>query len=454
MHNCAGLFVEPSATHHEWSRHLEGLSQAELREHVRLIRTGAGELGVWERGGYIPLQPFVVSAAANRLLHDVGRQLQDLLISHALDRAGGDLARLADIAEWPHDDRWFLGAKQPLAHAVGSRRADMFVADGRPQFLEFNFGTCLNGGVSSAVLSSTLLSTPLGSRLRSARAIGYGSFLDNLVRWVRRELPGNSPRVALLAVPSDGDEGSIRWAEHHQACFAAYGIPSDLVPISEAEVVDGALTWCGNRYQGAIRYFMVTPKVACHLGFIAAMEHAERTTLFGGYLSQLFTSKALLADLYQDDRLSADQRRLLDYIPWMARLREGPARRGEEQVDPVEWAQANREHAVLKPSNLFGSRGVVVGHLTPEADWRSALEAAVKAGGHVVQELVHPDAWQAMYWHIESESLVKVESPALLGPYVVDGADGGAYTRHPITGTEDDLLGGGHDISLGCVMSA
>lgn len=184
-------------------------------------------------------------------------------------------------------------------------------------------------------------------------------------------------------------------------------MPCDFVPIEEAEIVGGSLTWHGKCYGGAVRYFMVTPKAADHLDFIIALEHAADTALFGAYLSQLFTSKALLADL-----------------------------------------------AVLKPSNLFGSRGVVVGHLVSESDWRDAIDTAVQEGDHIVQELVRPDSWTNVYWHLDSESLVSVDSPVLLGPYVVDGAAGGGYTKQPITGTEDDLLSPGRDLSLGCVMFA
>lgn len=189
---------------------------------------------------------------------------------------------------------WFLTGKLSLAEVLGSSRADVFVADGRPQFLEFNFGTCLNGGTTSSVLSSALLKTQLGAEFTRTHQVAYGSHLGNLVRWVRRQLPRQSPRVALLGITGDGDEGSLRWAEHHAANFAPLGVACDFVPIDEAELVDGSLTWRGKRYDGAIRYFMITPKIADYLDFIIALESAESTMLFGGYVAQLFSSKGLL----------------------------------------------------------------------------------------------------------------------------------------------------------------
>jgi hypothetical protein len=53
--------------------------------------------------------------------------------------------------------------------------------------------------------------------------------------------------------------------------FASHGLACDFVPIEEAGIVDGWLAWRGRRYQGAVRYFMVTPKVADQLDFIIAL---------------------------------------------------------------------------------------------------------------------------------------------------------------------------------------
>ena len=443
-----------SSAHRNWSEDLSKLPTPQLHEQARYIEELASELGVWERGGYVPLQPFVVTAGAGALLRDVCAQIKQLLVDYATSRAGGDLHRLADMVGWPDDQRWFLGAKRPLADALGSARSDVFISAGQPRILELNIGTCVNGGTTSAVLSTALLGSPVGSRIRSAYGLTAGSYLDTMVAWVRRRLPGGSPRVALLAFSKQGDEGSLKWADDQAARFAPHGIACDFVPVDGADIVGGSLCWHGTRYDVAIRYFMVSPEVAAeHLDFLTALEHAAGTVLLGSYVSQVFTSKNLLADLYQDDQLTSTQRRLLDYVPWTARLNR-PARRGQERVDPAEWAACNREDAVLKPANLYGSRGIVVGHRTAETDWRTAIDTALGAGDYVVQELVRPDSWSSCYWHRESSTLVTVDSPALLGPFQIDGADGGVHVRHPITGNEDDLLGFDRPISLGCVAVA
>lgn len=441
-----------SLAHRDWSRRLTELRGDELREQVRHVMASAAELGVWERGGYVPLQPFIVGAAASNLVYGIGSQLRELQIGHALSRVGGDLNRLADIAEW-RDECWFLRTGRPLADALGAARSDIFISGGRPNFLEINIGTCLTGATTSSVLSTALLESPVGVEMRRAHHIRASSYLDALSHWIQQRYSADSPNVALLAYPDQGDEGSLQWVAEHATRLAAHGIPCDFVPVGEGEIVNNALCWQGKRYGLAIRYFMVPPE-ADNLDFFRALEGATDTVLLGSYVAQLFASKNLLADLYQDDRLTASQRRVLDHVPWIARLTPGFARRGAGRVDPVEWAAANREHAVLKPGNLFGSRGLVVGRLASEPEWRGALEAAVREGGYVVQELVRPDTWPNVYWHIESETLVNVDTPVLLGPFVVDGADGGVYTQQPIKGTEDELRDPNREVSLGCVASA
>ncbi|MGW4210343.1 hypothetical protein ACWEIJ_20305 [Lentzea sp. NPDC004789] len=450
----AGPPLELSSAHGEWMRRLGELPGERLREQVNHIVRSASELGIWERGGYVPLHPFIVSNAAEERFHDVGQRLKQLQIDHALSSADGDLHRLADAAEWPEDERWFLGTGRPLADALGAARSDVFVSGGRPYFLEINIGTCLNGAVSSSALSDALVGSPVGVEMAGTHDLRSSSYLDELVRWVRERCPGESPEVALLAFADQGDEGALTWADEHATRFAAHGIPCEFVPVDEAEIIGNTLVWRGKRYGVAIRYFMVRPEVAAHLDFFRALEHATGTVLLGSYVAQLFASKGLLADLYQNDRLTTAQRDLLTHVPWIARLKNSHARKGDDVVDPVEWAANNRERAVLKPNNLSGSRGLVIGDLTPESGWLDAVHKAVGDGDYVVQELVRPDSWAAAYWHTESETLMTVESPVLLGPFGINGTDGGCYAQQPIKGTEADLIGRDRLVSVGCMMSA
>ncbi|MGW4210367.1 hypothetical protein ACWEIJ_20430 [Lentzea sp. NPDC004789] len=447
----AGDVVRLGEAHDGWSARLD---EIDPRAHADAVRAGAAELGVWAHGGHVPMQPFVLPGPAMTALHDIGAGLQDLLIRHALDACGGDLVELAGIAGLTDSERWFLPSARPLPEALGCRRADVFVEAGRPRFLELNFGTCLNGTTAAPVLASTLLGTETGRAERRTRNLRTDSFFAARLRWLR-DNGADGHRVALLGFAASGDEGSLRAFEEEAAYFATHGVACDFVPVEEAEVIRGSLVWRGKAYGAAIRYFMASPKaLAGYADFFVALEQATGTILFGAYVSQLFTSKTLLADLVCDPRLSDAERALVDHVPWTARLRPGAVRRGGGTADPVEWAEGNRTRAVVKPANLYGSRGVVLGPSVTDDEWLTAVRDAVTEGGYVVQELVVPDPWRTRYWDSVADAPVEVTSPVLLGPFVVGGRSGGCFAQQPITGTAEDLLRPGNGLSFGVAVSA
>jgi hypothetical protein len=445
--------VTTGQAHEGWSEHLDGLSDTDLRAHADAVRAGAAELGVWEHGGHVPLQPFVLTRKAMAALHRVGTELQELLVQYALDACDGDTQRLADIAGLTEAQRWFLPSTRPLPEALGCLRSDVLVEAGQPKFLEVNFGTCLNGAAAAPVLATTLLGTDVGRAQRRARDLHAESFYAARLHWLR-ENGAHAGRVALLGFAATGDEGSLRGFDEETAYFATHGIACDFVPVEEADISAGALTWQGKRYDAAIRYFMATPTVmADYLDFFVALERATATVLYGAYVSQLFTSKLLLADLRCDPRLTSTQRDLLDHVPWVARLRPGAVPCDNGSRDPVEWAEHHRERAVLKPANLHGSRGVVLGPAVTEAEWRCALQDAVADGSYVVQQLVVPDLWQSRYWNIAADTAVGITAPVLLGPFVVGGRSGGCFAQQPITGRSEDLLHPKNGRSFGVAVS-
>ncbi|MFD0800041.1 hypothetical protein ACFQZU_01740 [Streptomonospora algeriensis] len=417
------------------------------------MRESAAELGTWRRGGYVPLQPFVLDSRALDFMRGVGARLQKLLRDHALDACGGDIGKLADLAALSDEERWFVDSGRPLEEALGCLRSDVLVSGGRPCFLEFNFGTCLNGTTAAPVLADALMNTPLGRQMRQRNSLSARSFFAARSDWARTHT-GPADSVALVGLAQEGDEGSLRAFHAESDYFAAHGIPCDFVPVEEAEIADNALWWRGKRYAVAVRYFMANARVRRdHMDFVVALEHATGTKLLGSYASQLFTSKALLADLCCDQRLNEEQRSLLSFVPWTARLEPEPVTRHGERIDPIEWAAQHREEAVLKPYNLFGGRGVVMGSAMGDGQWRETLDSAVREGGHVVQERVRVDSWATRYWNQEADSVETVESPVLLGPYSVEGADGGCFAQQPIHGEAEALLDKQHALSFGTVVS-
>jgi histidinol-phosphate aminotransferase len=132
-------------------------------------------------------------------------------------------------------------------------------------------------------------------------------------------------------------------------------------------------------------------------------------------------------------------------LPWTRMVRPGPVTlENGERVDLVEYAAAHQHDLVLKPTLMFGGRGVVLGWepgLTAE-QWRQQITAAVD-GPYIVQRRIRPVAelfpdengdlqpWNVlwgMFTGVNGYGGTRARAtPAAGGDIVMNGANG-AYT--------------------------
>ncbi len=404
------------------------------------IQERCGSLGVWQRGGLIPIHPMVGTRGWISRLAGLTGELADLLVSRSLARANGDLGAVATAAGLRADESWKYRSGRPLRDALGMFRADVIVSGGVPRFLEFNFGTCLNGIASTSLLQQAYfngISVLPESTLKSRQPT---TVLNARAAWVKHSLaPGQSCGVVGFA--AEGDEGSLRVFHADVLALRKAGVQSDFVPAENSMITDAGLEHDGRVFQGALRYFLLGSRYEkSRPGFAEALESAQGVKLIGASAYEIFTSKLLLADLCCDESLSRAERDLVSHIPWTARAIDARVPRRGEMIEPLVWAERNRERTVLKPGRGAGSRGVLFGAATSESAWRQALERAANEGGWVMQERVDGDRSPMAYWDSDSCEVRSVNQPALLGPFVVDGVYAGCYTRHATTDAVDGLV--------------
>jgi uncharacterized circularly permuted ATP-grasp superfamily protein len=99
-------------------------------------------------------------------------------------------------------------------------------------------------------------------------------------------------------------------------------------------------------------------------------------------------SLAVLGDERNEHLFSADERRAVDaHVPWTRVVEERRTRFHGEEVDLLPWAEANRERLVLKPNDDYGGRGIVLGWLVSDDEWRGALKTALETP-YVLQERI------------------------------------------------------------------
>jgi hypothetical protein len=88
---------------------------------------------------------------------------------------------------------------------------------------------------------------------------------------------------------------------------------------------------------------------------------------------------------------------LLRRIPWTRRVREGMTMRRGQRVDLLPFAAEHRNNLVLKPSSLFGGKGIVLGWQVDAREWNLRLGAALDSPW-VIQERVAASLQEFPLW--------------------------------------------------------
>jgi hypothetical protein len=127
-------------------------------------------------------------------------------------------------------------------------------------------------------------------------------------------------------------------------------------------------------------------------------------------------------------------------VPWTRRLREGNTSHRGRTIDLLPYVRAHRADFVLKPSDSYGGRGVVLGSALDASGWDSALERCSR-GDHVVQQALRPqvlefpifdaNGWAMRPMHVDTD------------PFVIDGHVEGAMVRLSDSPIVNVTAGGG-----------
>jgi hypothetical protein len=100
------------------------------------------------------------------------------------------------------------------------------------------------------------------------------------------------------------------------------------------------------------------------------------------------TSLAVLSDERNQDLFDAEESRAIDeHIPWTRTVEERHTLHGGKPVDLIPYILKYKERFVLKPSDEYGGKGIVLGWLADQQEWEKAIVIGLQSP-HIVQERV------------------------------------------------------------------
>jgi hypothetical protein len=276
-----------------------------------------------------------------------------------------------------------------------SRLDAFFVDDGAGvKFTEYNAETPAGGAYNDA-LTDVFLGLPVMRdflrrfQLRPLPVMHsvMHCLLDAFAQWRRTS---EAPRVAILdwrEVPTYSE--FVLFGDY----FGRHGIPCAIVDPRELEYSNGRL------HAGDFTITLIYKRVL--LSELIEREGEDSTTIravrdgavcmvnpFACKILHKKTSLAVLSDERNAALFSEEERQAIDeHIPWTRRVEERTTTAAGESVDLLPFVEEHRERLVLKPSDEYGGKGIVLGWEATADEWNAAMRAALSEP-YIVQERI------------------------------------------------------------------
>jgi glutathionylspermidine synthase len=401
---------------------IAGETQVQLDEQLR----GRG-LFFGERALCTVLRPRFLSSAQYRFLQERGGVvLRAFRKAHRAALADASVLAQFELLPWEHQlvhiDTGFRDAS-PV-----SRLDAFFVAEaGGIRFTEYNAETPA-GGAYNDVLTEVFYGLPImrefirlwDVRPLPARHNVLHALQDAYEQWSGRR---DRPRIAIVDwadVPTQSEFQLFR------DYFERQGMPSTIVDPAD-------VSYSGGRLQGPHgRIELIYKRVLLHeLVERCGLDHPILRAFRDGNVCmvnppacKILHKKASLAVLHDERnaRLFDDEEReaIALSIPWTRVVEERRTQHEGKAVDLVPFVAANRHQLVLKPNDDYGGKGIVLGWETTDAEWKRALETALREPYIVQQRIALPTEAYPSY----------VENKVVLADRMVDTAPYVAYGDH------------------------
>jgi hypothetical protein len=330
-------------------------------------------------------------------------------------------------------------------------RLDAFLLPDSLHFAEYNAESPA-GLAYTQRLCELFDALPIMARFREGRRVRFNPtiapMLDALMasyrEWGGAAAPPTVAIVDWRNVPT--------WTEFEilRDAFVALGVPTLVCDPRELSFDGASLAAEGRRIDLVYRRVLINDIVARPDDCAALVQAYEaRAVCVANTLQcKLAHKKAFFAVLTDDrnTRLFSDRERaaIRAHVPWTRLLGDWETVKNGRRLSLLRVAEDERQTLVLKPNDEYGGTGVKLGWEISAADWRGALDAALKdpPGTWVIQERIA--VRREVFPQFDDAGKVTMRDMLVdFAPYLFRGRMTGYLTRLSATGLANVTSGGG-----------
>jgi hypothetical protein len=330
-------------------------------------------------------------------------------------------------------------------------RLDAFLLPDSLHFAEYNAESPA-GLAYTQRLCELFDALPIMERFREGRRVRFNPtiapMLDALMasyrEWGGTAVPPTIAIVDWRDVPT--------WTEFEilRDAFVALGVPTLVCDPRELSFDGASLAAEGRRIDLVYRRVLINDIVArpddC-AALVKAYE-ARAACVANTFQCKLAHKKAFFAVLTDDrnTRLFSDRERaaIRAHVPWTRLLGDWETVKNGRRSALLRVAEDERQTFVLKPNDEYGGTGVKLGWEMSAADWRAALDAALKdpPGTWVIQQRIA--VRREVFPQFDDAGKVTMRDMLVdFAPYLFRGRMTGYLTRLSATGLANVTSGGG-----------
>jgi hypothetical protein len=330
-------------------------------------------------------------------------------------------------------------------------RLDSFLTDSAYSFVELN-------GESPAGIAYVDAAFDIFLRLPVMKKFGetynarplYGRrfmldvLLDSYEEYLGRK-PDTVPQIAIVDLKGMPTQKEF---ELFKEFFEGEGYPAIICSPDELEFDNNRLHAGDMKIDIVYKRLLVNEYLPIVREYPALLDayRAGAVCMVNSFRSKLIHKKALFAVLTDQRRAnlftSDEQDVIRKHVPWTRMVKAEKTDYFGQEIDLLEYIQANRDRLVLKPNDDYGGHGITIGWNTDEITWEEALRSALVNGDYLAQERV-PTAREVFPALQDDGTIEFAEQLVDLDPLLFNGKVRSAFTRLSFTELANVSSGGG-----------